>query len=82
MAVVSRPIYIPEGITGDRVLLGLLESIRQRVDTPRVESVEDLTQTISDPPTQAEVQAVQDKVNELLEALRVAIILDPPAPSP
>jgi hypothetical protein len=32
--------------------------------------VADLNQTISDPPTQAEVQAISDKVDELLAALR------------
>jgi hypothetical protein len=31
--------------------------------------VEPLEQTISNPPTQAEVQAIQDKLNELLSAL-------------
>lgn len=34
------------------------------------ESVADLDQTITDPPTQAEVQALSDKVDELLGALR------------
>lgn len=33
-------------------------------------AVADLNQTISDPPTQAEVQAISDKVDELLAALR------------
>lgn len=35
-------------------------------------AVADLNQTISDPPTQAEVQAISDKVDELLAALRAA----------
>lgn len=35
-------------------------------------AVADLDQTISDPPTQAEVQALSDKVDELLAALRGA----------
>lgn len=35
-------------------------------------AVADLGQTISDPPTQAEVQAISDKVDEILAALRAA----------
>lgn len=35
-------------------------------------AVADLNQTISDPPTQAEVQAISDKIDELLAALRAA----------
>lgn len=35
-------------------------------------AVADLGQTISDPPTQAEVQAISDKVDELLAAMRAA----------
>ncbi len=32
-------------------------------------SVATLTQTISNPPTQAQVQAIQNKVNELINAI-------------
>ena len=37
--------------------------------------ISDLNQTISDPPTQAEVQAISDKVDAILDALRNANIL-------
>ncbi len=35
----------------------------------------DLSQTISDPPTQAEVQAITDKIDALLAKLRSANVL-------
>jgi len=40
-------------------------------------AVTDLTQSITNPPSQAEVQAIQAKVNELLDALRTAGIIAP-----
>lgn len=40
-------------------------------------SVADLNQTISNPPTQAEVQAISDKVDALLAAMRTATQLKP-----
>lgn len=39
-------------------------------------AVADLAQTITDPPTQAEVQAISDKIDNLLAALRTAGILN------
>ena len=39
-------------------------------DSEVTESVADLNQTVSSTPTQAEVQAISDKVDELLVALR------------
>lgn len=38
-------------------------------------AVADLNQTISNPPTQTEVQDISDKVDELLDALRTAGII-------
>jgi len=38
-------------------------------------AISDLSQTISSPPTQAEVQAISDKVDEVLAAMRTAGIL-------
>lgn len=38
-------------------------------------AVADLNQTISNPPTQAEVQAISDKVDALLASLRAANLL-------
>lgn len=40
-----------------------------------VAAVDDLDQTISDPPTQGEVQAISDKMDELLGALRDAGVM-------
>jgi len=40
-------------------------------------AVTDLHQTISNPPTQAEVQALSNKVDELLDSLRTAGIIAP-----
>lgn len=42
----------------------------------RAAAVADLDQTISDPPTQAEVQAISDKVDALLASLRSAGLLE------
>ena len=42
---------------------------------PKQPAIADLGLTISNPPTQAEVQAVSDKVDALLEALRNAEII-------
>lgn len=35
-------------------------------------AIADLNQTISSPPTQAEVQAISDKIDEILAALRTS----------
>lgn len=44
-------------------------------NNPKQDAISDLNQTISDPPTQAEVQAISDKVDEILNALRNANII-------
>ena len=44
-------------------------------NNPEQASISDLTQVISNPPTQAEVQAIQDKVNSVLSSLRLANII-------
>lgn len=40
-------------------------------------TIADLSQTISDPPTQAEVQTISDKVDAILSALRGADVIAP-----
>jgi hypothetical protein len=50
---------------------GLLEAIEGRALLPA--SVAPLTQTISNPPTQAQVQALQAKLNELIAVLKQAL---------
>ena len=44
-------------------------------NNPEQSAISDLNQTISDPPTQAEVQAISDKVDDILSALRNANII-------
>ena len=48
----------------------LIQAYNRIVD--KMQTTTDLNQTISDPPTQAEVQAISDKVDELLSNLRDA----------
>ncbi len=70
MAVDRTEIVIQEQLTTDRVLLGMLQSMKQWTEGKRIEAVATLTQSISDPPTQAQVLAIQNKLNELIEKLR------------
>ena len=70
MAVDKTRIVIQEQLTTDRVELGVLQSIQQWTEGKRIEAVDDLTQAISNPPTQAEVTVIQNKINELLQKLR------------
>jgi len=44
-------------------------------DNPKQDFIDSLDQTISDPPTQEEVQAISDKVDEILVALRKSKII-------
>ena len=48
------------------VVAALSMDMGNKVNTP---SVTTLLQTISNPPTQAQVQAMQNKLNELIQAL-------------
>ncbi len=70
MAVNTTEVNLPTKLSVNRVLLGTLQLFVDWTKGKRIEAVADLTQTISNPPTQAEVQAIQDKVNELLSNLR------------
>lgn len=76
MPITTKPPFIGAGLNLDRALLGLLQSIIDRIEKPRIEEVANVTGTISDPPTQAEVLAIGNKVNELLQALRDANMLE------
>jgi hypothetical protein len=44
---------------------------------PQGVAVANLVGSVSNPPTQAEVQAIQNKLNELLDSLRGAQIIAP-----
>ena len=70
MAIDETRINIPTQLSADRVLVSMLQTMKQWTEGKRIVAVADLTQTISNPPTQAEVQAIQNKINELLQALR------------
>ena len=70
MAVSETRINIPTQLSEDRVLLGMLQTMKDWTEKPRIVAVADLNLTVSNPPTQAEVQSIADKVDELLQALR------------
>ncbi len=70
MAVSKTRINIPTQLSKDRVLLGMLQSMKDWTEKPRIEAVDNLNLTVSNPPTQFEVQQIANKVDELLEALR------------
>lgn len=74
MAVNTTKVNIPTQLdpNNQRVLLSTLQLVEDFANNPRIEAVADLSQTISDPPTQAEVQAISDKIDELLGKLRSA----------
>ena len=46
------------------------------VNKKQTSAIADLNQTISNPPTQAEVQAISDKIDELLAAMRTAGLME------
>lgn len=46
------------------------------VNKKQTTAITDLNQTITNPPTQAEVQAISDKIDEILAALRVAGLVE------
>lgn len=70
MAVSETRINIPTQLSKDRVLLGMLQSMKDWTEKPRIEAVANLNLTVSNPPTQVEVQLIANKVDELLDALR------------
>jgi len=45
-------------------------------DLSQAAAVANLDQDISDPPTEAQVQAISDKIDELLAALRTANLIE------
>lgn len=63
----------PPAFQADPLNAVYFERLNGRVN---VASIADLNQTITNPPTQAEVQAISDKVDELLAALRAAETMD------
>lgn len=70
MAVGTTKVNIPTKWSTDRVTINTMQLVEDWTKRPRCVAVDDLTQSISNPPTQAEVQAIQNKINELLASLR------------
>lgn len=73
----------PDDIPNAQIWLNRVATISQREATTTKKGgvnsmpvIADLNQTVSSPPTQAEVQAISDKVDALLAALRTAGILE------
>jgi hypothetical protein len=64
----SKKIHIPTGLAYNREFLAMLQQFADRISA--IGETDDLSQTISNPPTQAQVQAISDKIDELLEAAR------------
>ena len=75
MAITTKAPHIGHGLNLDRPLQGLLQGMIDRIEKPRIAAVADLNQTISGPSV-AEVQAISDKVDEMLAAMRTANILE------
>lgn len=76
MPITTKPPYIGAGLDLDRNMQGLIQNIIDRIEKPRIEAVPNVVGTISNPPTQAEVLAIGNKLNQLLEALRASQFLE------
>ncbi len=64
----------PPLLRDERQKAEYFEALNRRTD---IGAVANLSQTISNPPTQAEVQAISNKVDQLLAAMRAAGIMEP-----
>lgn len=84
MAIDRTDFNVPASIlrTGEldiRTTLRLLEQIANELNGTWVKNVAQLDITVQDPPSQANVQAIGNKMNELIAALINARIMDPEA---
>ena len=82
MAIERQNIRVAPGlIEGDqfdtRATLGILRRIADQLNGTWAENAPQLTTAISNPPTQAEVVEIGNKVNEIITALVNAGIMDP-----
>ena len=83
IAIASKVIVVETG--HDHVNLALLQTYTQsesgladavtKKHAHVTSAITDLNQTIANPPTQAEVQSISDKIDEMLTALRTADII-------
>ena len=77
MAITTKPLRVPAKLfSADQELVGFLQGVVDRIEKPRIAAVDDLNQTIGGTYSQAQVQALSDKVDELLAAIRTARILE------
>ena len=78
MAIETKPIRISAQLgLGDEVVR-LLRLMADRIDKPRIETVAQYSGGVSNPPTQAEVTAVANKVNEVIVALINSGLMESP----
>ena len=82
MAIDRTNFVVPASLlrTGEidvRTTLGLLQQISKELNNEWMENIPQLTITVTDPPTQAEVQEIGNKVNAILAALVNGRLMDP-----
>lgn len=74
MTVTTKPLYLPQGLTKDRVLSGMFNSIIERVEKPRIENV--ATVAFTDPITNGEVVDLAIAFNELVAKLKASGVME------
>lgn len=74
MTITTKPLYVPQGLTKDRVLAGMLNSIVERVEKPRIENVTSVA--FSDPITNGEVVVLATQFNDLLTKLKASGVME------
>lgn len=72
----DRCLAVVDDATADWILT-LSDGSNWKLIGTQAAAVADLNQTITNPPTQAEVQAITDKIDELLDALRTTGVIAP-----
>ena len=82
MAITRTNIHIAssvirDGEVDDYAMISLLQQIKDNLNGTWAVNVAQLTTAISDPPTQAEVVEIGNKVNAVITALINAGIMDP-----
>jgi hypothetical protein len=66
----------PDGAVDNYGMRSLLEQMANQLNGTWITEVDQLTTSISDPPTQAEVQEIGNKVNELIVAIQNGRLMD------
>ena len=68
---------VRDGNVDDYAIISLLQQIADNLNGVWAENTAQLTTAISNPPTQAEVVEIGNKVNEIITALVNAGVMDP-----